>query len=199
MCAANTPSSFSMRVRLPDWPARPGSGKTLFCLESLVHGAPDCNEPGVFVAFEENSQRTVANAEGFGWKLAQLRRKKLCFIDTQPQPDLVSAGDFDRSGLLAARASEIAAMQAKRIVFDVLDVVLALLSDASAQRREIFRVCLRRLKKWVRAHRARCLVIDPVSEWSGAGTDLTVRGVAECLIDWIKAGTALPDDEAIPS
>ena len=113
----------------------PGSGKTLFCLQSLVHGAQNCNEPGIFVAFEENSQRIVANAEGFGWKLAQLRRKKLCFVDAQPQPDLVSAGDFDLSGLLAALASQIEAMAAQRIVFDALDIVLALLPDAAAQRR----------------------------------------------------------------
>src|SRR4030095_1617138 len=55
----------------------PGSGKTLFALRFLVHGAHDCDEPGIFVAFEENSTRIVANAEVFGWKLVELQRKKL--------------------------------------------------------------------------------------------------------------------------
>ena len=71
----------------------PGSGKTIFALQFLVHGARDCKEPGIFVAFEETSKRIVANAEGFGWKLAELRRKKkLFFMDAQPTPDLIQVG-----------------------------------------------------------------------------------------------------------
>jgi circadian clock protein KaiC len=45
----------------------PGSGKTIFALQFLVHGAQRGKEPGIFVAFEETSQRIVANAESFGW------------------------------------------------------------------------------------------------------------------------------------
>src|ERR1035437_5751764 len=32
-----------------------GSGKTVLALQFLVHGAQNCKEPGVLVAFEENS------------------------------------------------------------------------------------------------------------------------------------------------
>src|SRR5471030_907894 len=71
----------------------PGSGKTIFALQFLVHGAQERKEPGIFVAFEETSKRIVANAESFGWKLAELRRKRtLFFMDTQPMPDLVQSG-----------------------------------------------------------------------------------------------------------
>ena len=45
----------------------PGSGKTIFALQFLMHGAKNCKEPGIFVAFEETSQRIVANAASFGW------------------------------------------------------------------------------------------------------------------------------------
>ena len=69
----------------------PGSGKTLFALRFLVHGAQVCHEPGIFVAFEETSKRIVANAESFGWNLAELRRKKLFFLDAQPTPDLIQS------------------------------------------------------------------------------------------------------------
>jgi len=31
----------------------PGSGKTILALQFLVHGAQECNEPGIFVGFEE--------------------------------------------------------------------------------------------------------------------------------------------------
>ena len=64
----------------------------------LVYGAQDCQEPGIFVAFERTSKRIVANAESFGCKLAELRRKELFFMDAQPMPDLVQSGDFDLSG-----------------------------------------------------------------------------------------------------
>jgi circadian clock protein KaiC len=49
----------------------PGSGKTIFALGFLEHGARHRNESGIFVAFEETSQRIVANADSFGWKLDQ--------------------------------------------------------------------------------------------------------------------------------
>src|SRR4026208_2079417 len=51
----------------------PGSGKTLFALPFLVHGARNCNQPGIFVAFEEHSERIIANAGDFGWNLRELQ------------------------------------------------------------------------------------------------------------------------------
>ena len=39
----------------------PGSGKTVFALQFLVHGAQHFREPGIFVAFEETSRRIAAN------------------------------------------------------------------------------------------------------------------------------------------
>jgi circadian clock protein KaiC len=118
----------------------PGSGKTILSLQFLVHGAQKCKEPGIFVAFEETSKRIVANAEGFGWKLAELRRKKLFFMDAQPTPDLIQSGTFDLRGMLAALDAQIETMGARRIVFDALDIVLELLPDAAARRREIYRL-----------------------------------------------------------
>ena len=44
----------------------PGAGKTVFALECLVNGARLHREPGIFVAFEENSQEIMANASTFG-------------------------------------------------------------------------------------------------------------------------------------
>ena len=75
----------------------PGSGKTVLAQQFLVHGTQDCKAPGIFVAFEETSTPIVFNAEGFGWKLAELRRKKQLFMDAQPMPDLLQSGNFDLS------------------------------------------------------------------------------------------------------
>jgi circadian clock protein KaiC len=124
-----------------------GSGKTILALQFLVNGAQQHGEPGIFVAFEETPARIVGNAATFGWKLDELLQGKLYFMDAQPAPDLVQSGTFDLSGMLAALGAKAEEMGAKRIVFDALDIVLALLSDAAAQRREIYR-----LHAWLLAH-----------------------------------------------
>ena len=118
----------------------PGSGKTLFALRFLAHGAQDCHEPGIFVAFEETSERILANAEVFGWNLPELQRKKLFFLDAQPSPELILSGTFDLSGMLAALGAQAKEMGARRIVFDALDILLSLLPDEMAKRREIYRL-----------------------------------------------------------
>ncbi len=95
----------------------------------------------MFVAFEESSKRIIANAASFGWQLAALcKSKKLFFLDAQPKPDLVQSGEFDLCGLLALLEAQIRLTKVKRIVFDALDVVLALLPDPAMQRREIYRL-----------------------------------------------------------
>ncbi len=145
----------------------PGSGKTILALQFLVHGAQACKEPGIFVAFEEASKRIEANAESFGWKLDELRRrKKLFFVDAQPVPDRVQSGDFDLGGMLAALEAQAREMGARRIVFDALNIVLALLPDAAAKRREIYR-----LHEWLLARELTGLItLQAGGDEAGAGS-----------------------------
>ncbi|HEX8411423.1 MAG TPA: circadian clock protein KaiC [Thermoanaerobaculia bacterium] len=124
-----------------------GSGKTILALQCLVNGARDFDEPGIFVAFEETPARIISNAKTFGWNLTELQQDKLFFMDAQPKPDLVQSGTFDLSGMLAALGAKAEEMGAKRIVFDALDIMLALLVDPVAQRREIYR-----LHAWLLEH-----------------------------------------------
>ncbi|HUF93898.1 MAG TPA: circadian clock protein KaiC [Candidatus Limnocylindria bacterium] len=144
----------------------PGSGKTILALEFLVHGAQHCKEPGIFVAFEETARRIVTNAAGFGWDLGALQRKKLFLIDAQPSPDLIHSGTFDLGGMLAALDAQIRAMGAKRIVFDALDIVLALLPDPAAKRREVYR-----LHEWLLARRLTAVITS-----KAGGDDATSLG-----------------------
>jgi circadian clock protein KaiC len=117
----------------------PGSGKTIFALQFLVHGAQKCKEPGIFVTFEESAKHIVVNAESFGWNVGGLHRKKLFFVDAQPMPDLIQSGNFDLGGMLASLGAKAEEMGARRIVFDALDVVLSLLPDA-AKKIEVYRL-----------------------------------------------------------
>jgi circadian clock protein KaiC len=54
--------------------------------------------------------------------------------------DLVQSGGFDLGGMLAAIEAKAREIKAKRIVFDAVDVVLALLCDPVAERREVYRL-----------------------------------------------------------
>jgi circadian clock protein KaiC len=118
----------------------PGSGKTVFALQTLVNGARQFGEPGIFVAFEENSRQILINAASFGWKLPELQKKQLLFIDAKMRPDVIKAGEFDLSGMLAGIKAEADARGARRIVFDAIDMLLTLPDDRFAERREIYRL-----------------------------------------------------------
>jgi circadian clock protein KaiC len=118
----------------------PGSGKTVFALQALVNGARGTKEAGIFVAFEESARQIVANAAAFGWDLPGLEKKKLFFLDAQLSPEVVSSGGFDLVGMLSVLQAKAEQMDAKRIVFDGIDVLLALLDDPVAERREIYRI-----------------------------------------------------------
>ena len=131
----------------------PGSGKTILSLQFLVNGARHYKEAGIFVAFEETAKRIQANAASFDWRLAELRRGKLLFVDAQPQPDLVQSGDFDLCGMLAGLAVRVKAIKARRIVLDALDIMLALLPDLAARRREIYR-----LHEWLLVQGLTCII-----------------------------------------
>lgn len=118
----------------------PGAGKTIFAVETLVNGARDHGEPGIFIAFEENSRQIIENAATFGWDLPALERDKLFFLDAKLPATVIQAGEFDLSGILAAISQKADDMCCKRIVLDGLDVLLSLLNDPVAERREVFRL-----------------------------------------------------------
>ena len=118
----------------------PGAGKTVFALESLVNGARIDREPGIFVAFEENTRQIIANAATFGWDLPALEREQLFFLDARLASTVVQGGDFDIQAMLAGLSAKAAAMNAKRIVFDGIDVLLSVLDDPTKERREIYRL-----------------------------------------------------------
>jgi circadian clock protein KaiC len=118
----------------------PGCGKTVFALQSLVKAAHGTKQAGIFVAFEESTRQIVANAATFGWDLPRLVRKKLFFLDAQLSPDIVKAGEFDLIGMLTVLRAKAKELHATRIVFDGIDVLLTLLDNPVAERREMYRI-----------------------------------------------------------
>lgn len=53
-----------------------GCGKTLLAMEFLVRGATEYGEPGVFMAFEENSEELTQNVRSLGFDLNKLVKQK---------------------------------------------------------------------------------------------------------------------------
>lgn len=155
-----------------------GSGKTVFALQTLAYGARELDEPGIFVAFEESSGRILANAEGFGWDLPALGRGPLYYLDARPDADLMRSGEFDIAGMLAALEARIATMKAKRVVFDALDIVLALMDDTAAVRREVYR-----LHNWLLEQGLTALITSKAATGSLEPTDLPHLGFMQFMVD----------------
>jgi circadian clock protein KaiC len=157
----------------------PGCGKTVLALQILVNGARLYREPGIFVAFEENTRQIVLNASSFGWNLAELERKNLFFFDARIRPENITAGDFDLEGFLAVVGAKAKKMGAKRIVFDSIDVLLALLDNLPRERQEIHR-----LLEWLNTSGLTGIVTSKHEE----GSDKTVERygflqfMADCAI-----------------
>ena len=136
----------------------PGCGKTVFALQLLVNGVVKGGEAGMFVAFEEGTSQIVANAATFGWDLPALAKKKLFFFDARLAPDVVKAGEFDLIGMLGILESKAKEIGAKFVVFDGIDVLLALLDDPVVERREIYR-----LRDWLEKTELTAIITQKVS------------------------------------
>ena len=117
-----------------------GCGKTVFALQSLINGARDRKEPGILVAFEENANQIVANAATLGWDILDLAARRLFFLDASLSPEMMRGGNFDLTRLLNVLQAIGEEAGARHIVLDGIDVLLRLLDDPVAERREIYRV-----------------------------------------------------------
>ena len=154
----------------------PGSGKTVFALQTLINGARQCGERGIFVAFEENSRSVIANAATFGWDLSN--QDKLLFLDAGMSPDVVQTGRFDVGSLLSGIRARFAENRATRIVFDSIDVLLALLDDPFTERQELYRI-----QEWLAANEVTGIVTARSSDRNGGpvGYDF-LEFMADCVV-----------------
>jgi circadian clock protein KaiC len=157
----------------------PGTGKTVFALEALVNGARSHGEPGIFVAFEENTEQIIANAATFGWDLPGLEEDHLFFLDARLSPTIIQAGDFDLGGMLGMLEAKAEAMGAKRIVFDGVDVLLALLNDPVAERRELYRIY-----EWLQSRKLTGILTAKASEGDRPSTEryAFMQFMVDCVV-----------------
>lgn len=155
----------------------PGCGKTVFALQCVVNAARRDKQASLFVAFEEGTQQIITNAATFGWDLPALCRKKLFFLDAQLSPEIVKAGEFDLIGMLTLLESKAVLLGATRIVFDGIDVLLSLLDDPIAERREIYRI-----RDWLSRTGLTGIITQKMDGTDGEGRYQFLQFMVDCVI-----------------
>lgn len=157
----------------------PGCGKTVFAVQSLVNAARDRGEPGILVAFEESASQIVANAATLGWDIPALAAKRLFFLDASLSPEMIQSGEFNLSRLLNVLEAVIGESGARHIVFDGIDVLLRLLDNPVAERREVYRV-----RDWLARNGLTAIITQKV----GTDDDLSwhhynfMQFMADCVV-----------------
>jgi circadian clock protein KaiC len=120
-----------------------GSGKTVMALQFLLSGVRDFGENGVFVTFEEAPSDLMQNVRSFGWDLeGLLHDKRIAVVDATPEPgeEVIAAGPYDLSALLARIENAIRSVGAKRVILDAIGALFPQLTDANIIRRELHRI-----------------------------------------------------------
>src|SRR5512134_1341234 len=74
-----------------------GCGKTLLAMEFLVRGASEFDEPGVFMAFEENADELAQNVRSLGFDLEELAARNKLLVDfvQVERSEIEEAGEYD--------------------------------------------------------------------------------------------------------
>jgi circadian clock protein KaiC len=154
-----------------------GSGKTLFGMEFLVRGIQQYGEPGVFMSFEERATDLTENVASLGYDLAALCEEENLIIDqvVMDRSEMVEAGEYNLDGLFIRLGGAIAAINAKRVVLDTIEMLFGVLNDT-----QIIRTELQRLFGWLKEKGVTAVITGE----RGDGT-LTRHGLEEYVSDCV--------------
>jgi len=154
-----------------------GCGKTLFAMEFLVRGVIEFGEPGVFLAFEENSAELAQNVRSLGFDLDALAAEDKLVVDyVHVEPgEIQETGEYDLEGLFLRLGLAIDSIGAKRVVLDTIETLFGGLNNQSILRSE-----LRRLFRWLKDKGVTAIITGE----RGDGT-LTRQGLEEYVSDCV--------------
>jgi len=105
------------------------------------------DEPGVFVAFEENAEELAQNVASLGFDLKQLIKQKKLIVDyvRLERTEIEEAGEYDLDGLFIRLGHAIDTIGAKRVAIDTVEVLFSAFSNQAILRAE-----LQRLFRWLK-------------------------------------------------
>jgi circadian clock protein KaiC len=156
----------------------PGTGKTLFSMQTAVHCVSASNHSAIYVSFEEHPDNLVANVAGFGWDMDSLVNQKLWLVDGRPKADALQSGQYDIGGLLAVLEAMARKHNTGFLVLDGFDGLLAML-EGSDQRRE-----LARLHAWIESLQlTTCVTLKTPGTLDASGSFENIASyLADCVI-----------------
>lgn len=156
----------------------PGSGKTLFGMEFLIHGALLYKEPGLFLAFEETEKELCVNVSSLGVDLDKMIQKHQITIDhvEVDQTQFETTGAYNLDGLFIRLDDMIRRYKVKRVVLDTVEVLFSYVPDQSILRYE-----LQRLFRWFKEKKITAVITAEkgANTFSRYGLE---EYVADCVI-----------------
>jgi len=154
-----------------------GCGKTLLAMEFLVRGARQFNEPGVFMAFEENAKDLTQNVASLGFDLKDLIARKKMVLDFVyiERSEIEETGEYDLEGLFIRLGHAIDSIGAKRVVLDTIESLFSGLPNPLILRAE-----LRRLFRWLKDKGVTAVITGERGEET-----LTRQGMEEYVSDCV--------------
>ena len=154
-----------------------GSGKTILAMQFLAQGITEFDEPGVFIAFEENAQDLALNMTSMGVDVQRLCAENKLAIDWVhvDAADIEEAGEYDLEALFIRIQCAVQKVQARRIVLDSIEALFSTLKDQSVLRSE-----LQRLFRWIKEQQLTAIVTGE----RGDGR-LTRHGLEEYVADCV--------------
>lgn len=154
-----------------------GCGKTLFASTFLTYGARECNEPGVFVTFEERPVDLINNVASLGFGLDKLVAENKIYIEhiAIDPAELAEIGDYDLEGLFIRLEMAVEQVGAKRVVLDTIEALFSGLDNAAVLRSE-----LRRLFAWLKDKGVTAIITGERGEGQ-----LTRYGIEEYVSDCV--------------
>ncbi len=119
-----------------------GSGKTMFAMEFIIHGALNYDEPGVYVTFEENVTDLKKNFASMGFDLDKLVEDKKIAIDhVFVERSLIEeTGEYNLEALFIRLGYSIDSIGAKRVALDTIEVLFAVFKNDAIVRSELLRL-----------------------------------------------------------
>ncbi|MBA3704666.1 MAG: circadian clock protein KaiC, partial [Bacteroidetes bacterium] len=153
-----------------------GCGKTIMGMEFLVRGARELKEPGVFMAFEENSDELTMNITSLNYNLDTLIAKKQIYLEHVDigNKEVIETGDFNLEGLFVRLEHAIDIVGAKRVVLDSLDALFYSIKY------EVLRRELKRLFNWLNTKGVTTIITAEAGEYL-----LTRHGLEEYVADCV--------------
>ena len=96
----------------------PGSAKTTFGMQTLVNGALDYGEAGIYLTFEQLPAQLLADAAGFGWDLQALADDHLLKVLFITPEEVLQNPGRQENNLLVRIADWVEETGAKRLLID---------------------------------------------------------------------------------